>query len=473
MVRSRLLLAAALALAACGGSSKKEPPPDTTPPAIANPQNTGAARGDKLVVRFSEPVHAVAATAVSAFDAGGATLAIASAFLADGTLEVTPAAPLPVPGPVEVRVENVADTAGNLLLRGSAFFRVAGWVDMGYARQLGYGPQVVPRLEVARLAGVTQVVWILGRAWNDGTGWTEVPTGYNQSLAVDGDLLLHTSWSGAEVAFSALDRDAASALGTGPAASPSASSLAGCAAPGSHRAVYAWMEQVATPSLHFEVKASAWEAGAWTAPGTLSGDATVSGSNPSAACAPSGTAFVAFQRFPCPAGDCLVVLRRAPGAADWTEAHRIGFGYTPALALEGERPVVAYPSTSNDVRVERQGAQGWESLGALSTSSSNLCLEASLAVGAGGALHVAWAEWPEHPVREPEKGRIHVAARRGTEWVILGKGPVNDEVPLAAARWPRLALGDDGVLVVAYYEWSGVGDPVYGDFRIRVKRYAE
>lgn len=472
MVRWRPFLAAALLLSACGGSSKKDPG-DTTPPAVANPQNAGLARGDKLVVRFSEPVHAVAATAVNAFDAAGVTLAGSSAFLADGTLEVTPAAPLPVPGPVEVRVENVADAAGNLLTRGSALFRVSGWVDLGYARQLGYGPQVIPRLQVARLAGVTQVVWIGGRAWSDGTGWTEeLPTGLNQSLAVDGDLLLHTAWSGSAVAFSALDRGAASSLGPGPAARPTDGSLAGCRTPGSRRAVYAWMEQVATPSIHYEVKASGWEAGTWTDLALPGGEAGIFYWIPSAACAPSGTAFVAFTRFPCPAGDCLVVLRRDPGAAGWTEAHRIAAGAEPSLALDGERPAVAY-SGAGGVRVERQAAQGWESLPPLTTSSSNLAREPSLVADASGVLHVAWSEQPQNPVSEPEKGRIYVAARRGADWVILGRGPVNDEVPVAAARAPWLALGDDGVLVVAYYEWSGVGDPANGDFRIRVKRYAE
>jgi hypothetical protein len=473
MVRPRLLLAAALALAACGGSSKKEPPPDTTPPAVANPQNTGVARGDTLVVRFSEPAHAVAATAVRAFDAGGSQLDVASTFLADGSLEVTPALPLPVSGPVEVRVENVADAAGNLLARGAAFFRVTGWVDMGYARQLGFGPQYIPTLQVARLAGVTQVVWMQGRAWNDGAGWTELPAGYSQSLAVDGDLLLQSATSSAEVALSSLERGTASPLGSGPVAPAITSSLAGCQIPGSHRAVYAWLQHVASPGTGFEVKAAAWEAGTWTDLGTPGVGATMDAGNPSAACAPSGTAFVALSRFPCDAGDCVLVLRRAPGAAEWTEAHRIAFGYTPSLALAGEQPVVAYPNTSNEVRVERAGPAGWEGLGALSTSRSNLAVEPAVVVGAGGEPIVAWAEWPEYPVRKSEEGRVYVAVRRGAEWVILGKGPVNDEVPVAAARAPRLAIGEDGVLVIAYYEWSGVGDPVYGDFRIRVKRFAE
>jgi hypothetical protein len=478
MARPRLVATAAaaafaLALAACGGSSKPGPPPDTTPPAIANPQNGGLARGDKLVVRFSEPVRAVATTAVSVFDAGGGPLAATHAFLADGSLEVTPAAPLPVPGPVEVRVADVADAAGNLLAQGSAFFRVSGWVDMGYARQGGSGPQVLPMMEVARLAGVTQVVWSNGRAWSDGAGWTRTSSGYVQSLGVDGDLLLHTAWGGGDVAFSSLASGTVNPLTPAPVARPTNSALAGCQAAGGHRAVYAWLEQVAAPSLHFEVKAASWEPGAWTDLGTLAVDAIMDAGNPAAACAPSGTAFVAFSRYPCDAGDCVLVLRRAPGAAGWTEAHRVRFGYTPALALAGERPVVAYPSTSSDIRVEREGDAGWESLGALSTSNANLGLDPAVVVDAGGAPIVAWAEWPEYPTRDAAQARVYVAARRGAAWVILGAGPVNDEVPLAAARAPHLAIGEDGVLEVAYYEWSGGGDPIYGDFHIRVKRFAE
>jgi hypothetical protein len=51
---------------------------------------------------------------------------------------------------------------------------------------------------------------------------------------------------------------------------------------------------------------------------------------------------------------------------------------------------------------------------------------------------------------------------------------VNDESPAVAARAPRVALGDDGVVVVAYLEWDGTGDPLADDgtlnYRVRVKR---
>jgi hypothetical protein len=470
MVRSRLFLAAALLLSACGGSSKKEPPPDTTPPAVANPQNTGAAKGDKLVVRFSEPVHAVAATAVNAFDAGGATLASTAAFLPDGSLEVTPAAPLPVPGPVEVRVENVADAAGNLLARGSAFFRVAGWVDMAFPSPAVWGPNVGPPHEVARLAGATHLAWSGARAWHDAGGWSApVAGGYFQSLVPGGGRLLHFTHSGASGVVEAVDAGGVTTISPVLQAELLDSSLAGCGPDGGSGALLGWMTVVGSPRGHVEVRASRLSAGAWIDLGIPAG-AGVGSSDPKVACTPTGYALLAFGQFlgSCP-GSCVRVLRRAEADADWTEI-RSAPGFSPALAMAGRVPILAYVDTAG-LRVEWQGPAGWADLGSPQVDLARSPADLALAVDAAGAPHLAWVELAG---QDYTQAWVYVAARRGPGWALLGKGPVNDEVPFASGRRPRIAVGDDGVLVVAYIEWSGQGDPRYEQNHvIRVKRFAE
>lgn len=477
MTRVRPLFALALLASACGGSSKKAEPlePDLTAPRIANPVNVNVGRRDVLRVRFTERVVTTASTAVEVREDGGATVAAAITFAADGTLEVVPSGPLPLPATIEVQVRNVGDAAGNLLLQESAFFRIAGWASLGLDSAVAPGPLYVNGPEVARAAGVTQVVWPGALASLAGGVWTVTGTTADpQAVASDGPYLLRLERSSTRMSLTSAVPGEPGTSSFTPVDSTVTASVGACQGASGRDAVVAWQE-VPSQLAYTVVRAARWD-GTWLDLGVVGGSPGNYAWNPAAACDPvGGSSWVAFEQEQCGGpSPCVRLMRRIRTDIQWTELPSPAtVALHPALLANGDQPVLAYtrfPGTGADAVVEQYQGAGWVSLGALDTDRSLYADEVAMAwdYTAGGLL----AAWAEYPQGRPEQARVHVKRWDGTAWTLVGKGPVNDEEPFRPARRPSVAMGTDGVAVIAYLEWDGTGTVESGasNHRVRVKR---
>jgi hypothetical protein len=471
---ARAAISVMVVLAACGKEKQKDP--DLTAPRIANPVNAGVGARDALRVLFTEAVTATAATSITVVSRAHGNVASDATLTRDGVLEVTPHSPLDVPDTITVTVFDVADLAGNVLVQGSAVFETTGWADLGFDSGAVHGPSYVPHPEVARAAGVTQVVWPFGRAWLKDGMWTVADSSlYTQSIAARGGTVLRAGSAFGDVLMDQLDAETATTLGPAlPASSPITLSLASCPDM-SVLAIVAWHESVGSgASTYTRVRAAAHSLyGSWLDLGVLGGGPGIWAWNPAVACWVYGRAYVAFEQSEDGGVSSRLRVAESLGGA-WTELPRIpDNALHPTLAVgPNEELFIAYMDrgAGQDVRVQRRRpGEAWQPMGVPDTDPALLADDASLFIHQGTPV-VAWAEWP---LDRPDQAHIQVKRWTGQAWQTLGAGPVNDEVPVRAARAPRLAIDDDGVLVVAYLEWNGLGDPLDGqqtNHRIRVKR---
>lgn len=190
------------------------------------------------------------------------------------------------------------------------------------------------------------------------------------------------------------------------------------------------------------------------------------------------TAWVAFEQSGCGgAAICLRVMRQGPAGGAWVEIPTPGPDTLhPALLPNGPGPIASFTQLGSGadavVAQYRDGtaSPGWEVLGVLDTDPALYADETAMTWDyTSGGLLVAWSEWPPG---HPEQARIHVKRWDGAAWTLVGKGPVNDDEPFRAGRRPSIAMGADGVVVVAYLEWDGTGGVDDGghNHRVRVKR---
>jgi hypothetical protein len=410
----------ALALLAC---SKHRP--DFIAPAIANPFNTVGAR-DVLRVRFTEPVTPTATAVVTVTSALHGAVTGAVTLTRDAVLQITPAAPLEVPDTITVTVQNLADAAGNMLVVDSAMFETTGWGDLGLTSFPTFGPKVWPLIDVARAAGITQVVrsqqrvWLAGGTW--GSEWLNSFRG--EALAASGGTILRARLEAAGVVVEALDAGTVTPLGPALTSGvpPVAVSAAACPGASGLETVVAWTEDGVAPNSA-QIHVGQFTDGAWSHVEALGGAAGVHDTGAAVACAP-GVAYVAFQRNVVGAyPPDLRLASRASDVGPWTELPAVAgadgvYQYALGVGSGGQLWLVyteGYGATRyvRVARLDPHPGSAWQSPGALGTPTSFVADEPSLTIDGTGAPIVAWAEWPPD---HPEQARVQVRRWTGQAW---------------------------------------------------------
>ena len=213
--------------------------------------------------------------------------------------------------------------------------------------------------------------------------------------------------------------------------------------------------------------------------GGISNNPGVSG-YPSLALAPDGNSVTAWQDNS--GGNLEIYVKRWDGSK-WVEmgsgsatgggiSNNPGYSENPSLAIDPDgKAVVAWEDDSSGVQiyVKRWNGSAWVEMGAGSASGGGISNTAgssahpSLAIGSDGMPVVAW--------ENSGSGNIEVYVKRwnGSAWVEMGAGSASGggiSQNNGVSGDPSLAIGPDGVPVVAWQDNSG------GNREIYARRYA-
>jgi hypothetical protein len=458
--------AAASCLAACSGSTGGSPTPDTSAPAIANPVNRGVYFGDPLRVVFTEPIALTAGTAVtveSAFVQGQvpATVTLLSA----GVIEVVLGVPPHVTDAITVTVHNVADPAGNAMLRGAARFELTAWQEVGGGPAT---PAPIAGYPMPRLAldGEGPVVSFAGgMARLSGGTWEVSPLSYAEQrvASVPGSLPLRAGVLSDAIVLERLDGSSAERLLRLPSPSPYADwgvIAAGRAGILATEAVVSWQRSEGAVREVHVARTNPPGSGVVRLP---LGEGGTSVRNAAIAMSSQGVAYVAVDDsvddtppFVRPqrvrvyaAGPDSLDFRSIGPDVDLAFATDLAVDWTGALylaTLEGGLRVRAWDGTT------------WSDLGSANASA----VGGSLAIDPQGAPLAATLS------RSGVGNATSIQVRRwnGAAWE-----DVADPIQ-ATSQWvgdPRLAVDVAGRIFVAYEEWTGEGLAPSGGGPTRVR----
>jgi len=342
----------------------------------------------------------------------------------------------------------------------------AGWEEMGAGSASGGGisnnPGVSGYPSLALAPDGNSVT-----AWQDNSG---------------GNLEIYVKrWDGSKW----VEMGSGSATGGGISNNPGYSENPSLAIDPDGKAVVAWQDDSGS-KYKPEIYVKRWDGSKWVEMG--SGSATGGGiSNnagfsevPSLAIDPDGKAVVAWED---DSSGVQIYVKRWNGSA-WVEmgagsasgggiSDTAGFSFFLSLAIGPDgTPVVAWTDSSTgsfEIYVKRWNGSAWVEMGAGSASGGGISNTAgssahpSLAIGSDGMPVVAW--------ENSGSGNIEVYVKRwnGSAWVEMGAGSASGggiSQNNGVSGDPSLAIGPDGVPVVAWQDNSG------GNREIYARRYA-
>lgn len=243
--------------------------------------------------------------------------------------------------------------------------------------------------------------------------------------------------------------------------------------------VVAWSD---SSSGNAEIYVRRWDGQAWGEMGAGSASGGGVSNNrgrsvtPALVAGPDGRAYLAWSDDS--SGNTEIYVRRWDGGA-WVEiggsasgggiSNSKGESESPAVALDGDAPIVVWEDTSggdSEIYARRWDGQAWAEMGKGSATGGGISrnqkdsYQPAVAVAAGVPF-VAWADGIG--------GETEIFVRRfnGSKWVLAGKnsasgGGISDSS--GVSRGVRLAAAGKEV----YAAWSNAGD---GDLEIYVRRF--
>ena len=392
----------------------------------------------------------------------------------------------------------------------------AGWEEIGVGSASGGGISngssgaFDPTLAIGP-DGAPVVAWegsndgrefVYIRRWN-GSAWVEIGSGSatdggindnvtwvgNPSLAIDVDNTPIVAWYDLadwndEIFVRRWNGLAWAEMGTGSASGGGISSNEGYSITPSlaiepdGSPMVAWMDTEPGPDIYFR----RWNGSAWVelGSGSASGGGiskTGNAVDPSLAIAPSGMPIVAWEDNS--SGNSEIYVRRWNGSA-WVEmgtgsasgggiSKNTGSSNAPSLAIGTDgAPVVTWTdntTVNREIYVRRWNGSAWVEMGAGSATGGGISNVSgfsgtgspALAIGPDGAPVIAWWDYYQYNYK------IYVRRWNGLAWVEMGPGSASGGgiSNTGGATAPAVAIGSDGIPVVAWSDNSSGTDQIY------------